>query len=442
MLAKRHVCTKGEIILTLRRFALRYGDRTIEFDFPEEDLVGVLEPRFFPPLPDEEEAVRKALRSPIASPLLRNIVRAGEKVAVVFNDMTRLWVRHHVFMPLLLNELNAGGVRDEDITLVSATGAHRFQTPEEWRKLLGEEAFRRCRVIDHDCRASDLCDLGKTRFGTPIRVNRVVAQADKVVLTGGVVHHFLAGYGGGRKLILPGVAAYESIMANHCLSLNPEGPGLNPLVRAGLMEGNPLNEDMVEFASRVGADFTLNVVLAEGDRFGAVVAGDMTRAHAEGRRIVDRYFNVGIREQADLVIASCGGFPKDINFYQTYKSVHNAIRAVRPGGAVIMLTESRESLGNDLFYRIFADYPDNESRERALRENYEIAAFMGFCEALWSEKYRLIIVSTLPAELIRGMNMIPASSMMHALERAYALLGPHPRTYLMPYASTTFPVLN
>lgn len=423
------------------RVNLGYGDEHWELKLPRAHWLGTLRAQPLPANASEDQVVQEALARPVASPPLRELARPGEKVVILVGDMTRLWVRYQVLVDHLLRELEAAGVEDQDILIVSGTGFHREQTREEHRQLVGDQVLGRIPVLDHRAtREDELVRLGTTTRGTPVEVNRQVVQADQVILTGGIVYHFLSGYGGGKKAAMPGVCSYGAIMANHKLSLDPSGPGLNPDVRAGKMQGNPLSEDMLEVADSIGIDFILNSVIDE-DRhcIAAAVAGDMRAAHERGARVVDQHFGIPIQERADLVIASCGGYPKDIDFYQTYKTVHNVVPALKPGGTGIIISESREGIGNDNFYTIFTDYPDNQAREARLREDYDIASFMGFSEAVWAEQHRFIVVSSLAPEKLRNMNMLPARSLDQALQLATRELPPDYRAYIMPTGATTFP---
>jgi Uncharacterized conserved protein len=233
----------------MKKFRLSIGDRCQSFKYEEEDTkVRVLEPAYFPTPESEEALVKKALERPIDSAPLSELVKSGNRVCIIFSDITRLWVRHHVFMPFILDELNRGGVKD--IYAVCGNGDHRDHTEEEFKKLLGERSYDRLkgRIYDHHARdPEELVSLGKTTFGTPVKINKKVAEADKVILTGGIVYHFLDGWGGGKKSIMPGVSSRESIFTNHSLALHPEeDKGLDPAVSAGMMRGNRVSDDAVE----------------------------------------------------------------------------------------------------------------------------------------------------------------------------------------------------
>lgn len=428
--------------IAMEEFKMAYGDQEISFKLPAEKLLATLYPKKLPSPEDEEELVRQALADPIGTPPLREIVKPGETVCIVVGDMTRLWVRHQVLLIPILEELNKAGIPDEKIVIVSATGSHRKQTVEEHKELVGSEIYDRVTVVDHQAEAKDLVDYGKTSRGTPIMINRQVAEADRVIITGGIVYHFLAGYGGGKKAIMPGVANVAGIMANHKLALNPDGPGLNSEVCAAKLDGNPLSEDMIEATRIVGVDLMVNSIINNEHKVGLVVAGDLEAAHKEGCALVDKYFGVDITKQADLVVASCGGFPKDINLYQSYKTVHNMVPALKKGGVGIILAECREGIGNDFFYTICKDYKSNEEREKALRENFQIASFMGYTQLRWAQECHLILISSLSEQQVKEMGMIPASSLEKAISLAMQWLPKNYNFYVMPEGSTTYPFIR
>ena len=390
----------------------------------------------------EDDLVVQALAKPIDSAPLSELVGPGESATIIVGDMTRLWARHHVLLPHILNELNRGGIKDADILIVSATGDHREQSPEEHRKLVGEEAYSRVRVIDHRARNSEeMVFLGTTSYGTPVRINRHVAGADRVILTGGIVYHFLAGWGGGKKAIIPGVAAYETIMKNHSLAFLPaEGEGLNPAVCAGSIDGNPCSDDMIQGASMARPDFLVNTVVDDDThKIAAVFAGNYITAYRAGCQFVNSHFGVDLVEPADLVIASCGGYPKDINFYQTYKTIYNAHFALNKGGTMILLSESREGIGSDDFYRLFTDYSDSRARETALRREYTIGGQMGYHSALVAEENDVLLISKLDEQTVKNMGMIPIKSIEEGLAFVEKKHGTIPATIVMPHGGSTLP---
>lgn len=423
---------------------LPYGDSYYNLEYPDEEIKGVLNGVPMKSAVSEEEEVRRAMQEPIDSAPLSQLVKTGEKVCIIIGDVTRLWVKYHVILPPILDELNKGGVADSDIIILSATGDHREQTVEEHRKLVGEDVYRRVKIVDHRARAdAEVVYLGTTSYGNEVLINRNVCEADRVVLTGGIVYHFLAGWGGGKKALIPGVAGYRTIMKNHTLALNPEPGrgGVNPAVRAGKLEGNPCSDDMVQGASLVGPDFLVNSIINESEhKIALAVAGNYLTAFNYGCQFVDRHMGVKIKETADLVIASCGGYPKDIDFYQTYKTIYNAHFALKKAGIMILLSESREGMGNDDYASIFTAYDDNSAREAALRKNFTIGGYMGYHAAMIASENRVMVVTSLDEESVARMGMLKVNSIEAALEYAVKDNGGElPSAYIMPHGGSTLP---
>ena len=315
------------------------GTSTQVVEVPEKNLMGVLRAKPAPAIASEEEEVRRALREPIGAPLLREVVRPGEKIAVITSDLTRPMPTRKV-MPALLDELYAAGVKAEDITLVFALGSHRKQTDEERQRLAGERAWNEIRCVDSD--PDDCVHLGTTAAGTPVDITRVVAEADRRICLGNVEYHYFAGYSGGAKAIMPGVSTRAAIQSNHSRMVLPE-------CCAGNLETNPLRLDIEEAGAMVGIDFILNVVLSEHKEILRAVAGDVTKAHRAGCAFLDTLYRKELAEAADIVLVSQGGAPKDLNLYQTQKALDNAKHAVRDGGIIILIGSCREGLGERTF---------------------------------------------------------------------------------------------
>lgn len=419
-----------------------YGNDLLELELKEEEIAATLEAK---PLPedDEETIIAAALKNPIGSAPLSDLVKSGEKAVIIVGDMTRAWVRHDRFLPALLAELNAGGLEDHHIAILSATGDHRPQSESEHRTLVGNTVYERVKVLDHSSSDQEnLIYLGTTTRGTPVWINRIVVEADRLIITGGIVYHFLAGWGGGKKAIIPGVSGRETIMSNHGLAFLPgEGAGLDPAVCAGQHEGNPLCEDMHEAAALINPDFLLNTVIdEERGKIAKVFAGHYLHAHQAGCCFVDDHFKVPVAEEAEVIIASCGGFPKDINFYQSYKTIYNASRILKKKGTLLLISECREGVGNEHFFKLFTAYSNNRARESALRRDYSIGGQMAYHSALVTEENDLLVLSEMPKETVEGMGMIPLSSLNQGLDWIRKKYGKIPPCCLMPHGGTTFPV--
>ena len=422
-----------------------YGDRVFPLEISDHQVKQILKAKPLPVPAAEEALVKEALAHPIDALPLGNLVRQGEKVCVIIGDMTRLWVRHHLLVSPILDELNRGGIPDRDIFVVSATGDHREQTPEEHRQLMGEEAYRRVRIFDHRAKNKDeAVYLGTTTHGTPVHVNKRVVEADRVIMTGGIVYHFLAGWGGGKKAIMPGLSSYETIMKNHSLAFNAEeGSGLNTAVCAGRSAGNPCSDDMLQGAGMVAPDFLVNTIINEEvHRIARVVAGNYITAYHAGCEYVNEHFGVEISSPAEVVMASCGGYPKDINFYQSYKTIYNANFALKPGGTLILVSESREGIGSEDFDRMINDFPDNRQREAALRSSYTIGGHMGYHTALIAEENDVLVLTGLPEAKVHQMGMLPIRNLEEGLSFVKKKHHGIPPSIIMPHGSTTFPCLG
>ena len=422
--------------VSLIAMELRYGDISFPLDLPPDKLLA---------------AIRAVIPSPSCSPaaIIRTALagcdavisgfRPGERVVIVTSDITR-YTGSEIYLLLLVERLNAAGVRDQDMEIVVALGIHRRQTEHEHRKILGS-LYGRIRVSDHDCDdPGKLVYLGKTSAGIEVEINRKVAEADRVILTGTIGFHYFAGFGGGRKAILPGSASRKSCMASHFAVLNPEaGSGKNPCAATGVLDGNPVHGAMIEGCAMVNPAFILNTVLAPDKRIIAAFAGDWREKHLDGCRYYAELFSYPIREKADLVVVSCGGFPKDINFIQAHKSMEYGSQALKEGGVLVLLAQCRDGYGNDTFFRWFR-FKELSAFESALRNNYEINGQTAYSTLQKAQRFRVVLVSELPPEEVENMGMIPAATLPEALEKAAAMLPKDYKAYVIPEGGTVLPV--
>ena len=402
-----------------------------EVDVPDKNLIGELHANDVPVGLTGEAEVERALKEPIGSPLLRDIVRPGEKIAIVTSDITRPMPTSKV-MPALLDELYAGGVRREDVTLVFALGSHRTQTDDEKRRLAGERAWNEIRCVDSD--PNDCVSFGTTSRGTPVDITRVVAEADRRICLGNIEYHYFAGYSGGAKAIMPGVSTRAAIQANHSRMVQPE-------CCAGALETNPLRMDIEEAAAMVGVDFILNVVLSEHKEILKAVAGDVTQAHRAGCRFLDRLYRKELTEAADIVIVSQGGAPKDLNLYQTQKALDNAKHAVKPGGVIILIGSCREGLGERTFEEWMTTAPTAHSLIERIGREFRLGGHKAAAIAMVLEKAEVDLVSELDDDFVRSIFLTPQPSAQIALDRAFLKLGPDATVLAMPYGGSTLPTV-
>lgn len=422
---------------------LPYGKDKLAFELAPSQRVMEIKAKASQGIADVGQALRRALEHPIGTAPLAEVVQPGEKVVIIVSDITRLWVQTDMILPVLLDVLNSAGVPDQDITIMIAGGDHRPHTREEMIAIGGEGVLQRVRIIDHDCKAEDLVDLGFSSQGTRIKVNRRVWEADRVILTGGITHHLLAGFGGGRKSIAPGVCGYETIQQNHRLAFKDGGlSGINPNVKAGNMKENPVAADMMEIARTVGADFMINVVVNEKKEFVYIAAGELEQAHLGGCQAAAEIFEIEIQEQADLVIVSSGGYPKDIQLYQAMKALDNAAGAVREGGVIILISECSDGIGSRPFQEFFK-HGNLEEMNAKLHADFTMPGFVSLRTASICRRSPVILISSVADKDVKAMKMIPAHSPEEAMALAAKILGCEPEfVYVMPHGGSTVPILT
>jgi nickel-dependent lactate racemase len=422
--------------MPLRSFTLRYGKQSRTFELPEEKILGVLEARTLPVIEDIEGEIRRCLKNPIDSPPLHEIVRPGERVAVIVQDISRL-TRSDVFLPILLDELNAAGVPDNNITIVFANGNHRQQSPEEQRYIVGKEVARRVRMVDNDSTKLDnMRYYGRTSRGTDVYINRLVADADRIIITGGIVYHFGAGYGGGRKCLVPGVSHDITIDKNHLYFLHPDA-------RTGVLEGNPCHEDIMEAARMVNPHFLLNVVLDSQQRFVAVVAGNWITAHLKGCQVVDQLYKINIDRPFDLVIASCGGYPRDHSMRQAQKGQDHALKAVRKGGVLIYFAECIDGPHDKPGFIQFMDrYKTPDEMKAVLEQKFDVGGVKAYLLKKAAEHAETILISSMSDDLVRKCACTPAHSFEEAMRMAKDKLGNDPSICIIPDAGAVLPYLG
>ncbi len=422
---------------------LGYGKGEVNLSLPQGlTLKGVLEPPQALSRP-EEEVIRESLSNPIDSPNLRDIVSAGETVCIVVSDVTRAWQRMAVYLPFVVEELMAGGVREEDICFLSATGTHRAQTEEEHRMLLGD-LVDRFRIVDHDCTDDgSLVNLGMTSRGTPLKVNRMVTQCDRLIITGAVTYHVMAGWGGGRKSILPGVASYDAIQANHALALKPSPhTGRDMRCRCAIMENNPIHLDMEEACEMVSPDFAFNVVIGGDGRIAAAVSGHWRSSHLRGTELVNDLNGVTVDGRSDVVIASAGGYPKDMVLYQSAKTVFNSAEAVKDGGTLVVVARCEEGAGSDECLEIMTAYPDQIEREKVLRDRFSIPRYVGYLLAEQASRTNLILVSDMNRSDLEGSGIVAVSTVEEAMMEVEKRHPQGGSAYVIPHGGSVFPFVE
>jgi nickel-dependent lactate racemase len=436
---------KDSFIVPGRLYQVPYGKTSIEFALPASMAVSMAVSQPSEPVKDFRAAIAEALNRPIGSAPLRTLAQAGEKVCIVFTDITRASPDHEL-VPALLLELEKAGVRDTDITLLCGIGMHRASTDEEKVTKLGQAVVDRYRVIDNEPQNPlALVDLGVTAGGVPVQVHRTAVEADLLIATGIVEPHQYAGYSGGRKTLAVGAAGEALIAHTH-------GPAFvdHPGTRLGQIDGNPFHAAITEAAQRTGLRFILNVVLDDDKRVLQVAAGDPELAFQKLVAFARKVYETAIAQQYDLVIGGVG-FPKDSNLYQTSRAptyLHFApTPVVREGGCYIIPARCEEGAGSGAgeqrFLQAMRAAPSVQFiLEDARRHGYPPGQQRAFILAKVLEHAQVIIVGSECPELVADCKMIPAGSMDEALELAARRLGSHCRVLIVPHALLTLPVVK
>jgi len=325
------------------RTRLAYGKTGLMLDLDDAWDVQVVEPRFVPGLPDPRVALREALRAPIGSPPLSDLVKASDRVGIIFNDITRP-TPNPLLLSAILGEL--GHVPKENITLFIALGTHRPNRDDELQTMLGEMAFDGYAIVQNDSfdRTTQVC-LGKTSRGNEIWINQALMDCSIKILTGFIEPHFFAGFSGAGKAIMPGMAGQATVLQNH----NAQNIA-HPKATWGVTRGNPIWEEVQEVARLAGASFLLNVTLNRDKAVTGIFAGDLDEAHACGVEFVRQTAMVAVEQPFDIVVTTNSGYPLDLNLYQAVKGMSAAAQVVRQGGAIICAAECWDGIPDHGLY--------------------------------------------------------------------------------------------
>lgn len=401
---------------------LPYGRGHLCFNLPEERLAGIIESRLdtYVPQGTPEELVARSMEEPIGTPRLEELAKGKENVVLLCSDHTRP-VPSRAIVPQMLAAIRRGNPQAQ-ITLLIATGWHRGTTPQELEEKFGPEIAAREKIVVHDCADdANMVHLGTLPSGGQLYINRLAAQADLLVAEGFIEPHFFAGFSGGRKSVLPGVASRQTVYANHCSAFIDD-----PHARAGILEGNPIHRDMVWAARKASLAFIVNAVIDSKKRAIASFAGDCEQAHLAGTRFLASLCQ-SPSIVADVVVTSNNGYPLDQNIYQAVKGMSTAEVACREGGVIIMAAQCADGIGGDVFYETFLQNRDAAAimeqilavpQEETVADQWQSQVF-----ARVLMKCKVIFVSDAPDEIVKDFHMIPAHSMEEALAMADRLLG-------------------
>jgi len=415
---------------------LAYGQGHLPVELPDKRTT-VIEPAHTLGLADERGAVVAALENPIGARPLRELIRPTDRICIVFTDITRATPNDRI-IPWLLEHL--AHIPREQITLLNALGTHRPNTRAELEKLLTPAVVRDYRVLNHEPENPEaLVQFGVTHDGVPALINKHLVAADVRIITGFIEPHFFAGFSGGPKGIMPGVAGLETVMSNH-----GEKYIGHPNATFGITEGNPLWEEMRDIALRAGSGFLLNVTLNERREITGVFAGDLVAAHKVGYEFVRRAAMQKVKAPFEIVVTTNSGYPLDQNLYQGVKGMSAGARIVQPGGTLILACECREGV------------PAGSPLDKLLRsaagpeEVLALLATPGFVrseqwqaqiQALIQRRAKVLVYSSLPDEVIRAAHLTPCHDIAAVVNERLDQLGPDARVAVLPQGPLTIPYL-
>lgn len=407
-----------------------YGHTELELHVDEGHLEALVETKMgsLVPDPSEEELVRRALENPIGTPRLRELTHGKNRIVLVTSDHTRA-VPSRITLPLELAEIRAGNPQ-ADITILIATGLHRATTEEEQRRMFGDDIVDHERIVVSDAfDPTQFVDLGTLPSGASFKVHHLAAECDLLVCEGFIEPHFFAGFSGGRKSILPGICAEETVKENHSYQAIA-----SPYALTGVLERNPIHEDMVVAAKRVNVAFILNVALDARKEVIGAWAGDLEQAHAAGVAFV-RQWSQCPPVTGDIVITTNGGYPLDQNLYQSPKAVATAEACAGEDGVIIMCCSCLDGMGGSHFAELIQMGTPEEIDAYLSTIPSKQTIVEQWCPQIYARilrKHRMILVSELEDETVRRCNMIPARTPDEALALARQIKGEDARVVVIP----------
>lgn len=394
-----------------------YGERAIPIDIPEKNLLAVAQAKEMK-AGNEHETIERALESPLNS---KKLEQMEGRMVIVIDDKTRPLPAQKI-LPHVLERVKG------EVTIMFATGTHAPMDEHDAERMLGKEIAETHEWVSHNQDAKFI-DYGVTRFGTPLFFNATYAQAEVKITVGDVEYHYFAGYGGGRKSILPGVASERTVQENHKRMFHENS-------RFGVLAGNPVHEDMEEGVERVGIDFCLNVVMNSKHEIVDAFAGNHRMVLREGAQRIDAMYRVPVKGQADAAIIAADGYPHDINLYQAMKAIQTIIDAVKQGGTIVLLAECRDGHGSEKFYDAMEAYDTSDDIRKELMDTFVMGKHKVYYMLKAAEKVKLQVITDMDEEMASHFRMEKIGK-DEALDIIYKRHGEHARIIASPHATTT-----
>ncbi|MDY0289247.1 MAG: nickel-dependent lactate racemase [Sphaerochaeta sp.] len=394
----------------MQHIQLPYLQETLSLEVAKGNLLGVFEPNDL--TTSNKDIITDALKNPVGSPPLDAFLEGAKSVLIIINDATRP-TPTPAMLEALLPYLAKHQIADEKLTILIATGAHRGATENEFVQLLGSFAPRlQKRCVSHDSKLKeDLIHLGDTRNGTPIVLNKRIFESERIIVTGSVEPHYFAGFTGGRKAFLPGVASYETITENHKLALSNRAHSL-------ALDGNPVHEDMMDALPHINAPiFSLMTVLDKEQEVAAATSGDLIEGFHAAVEVAKEIFCVDIPQKADVVV-SVAKFPMDINLYQSQKAIDNGALATKDGGTLILVSSCREGLGDEEFAKLLSSTDSPEEAIKKIEQGYKLGYHKAAKMAAISQRMQVQGLTALEDATLASLFIEPVHDLQQAVNRA------------------------
>ena len=382
-----------------------YGKGKLSFKLPQRNLIGVVKSTDTQQEVNEKEEIKRALGNPIGSKKLSNLSSKANSAVILVSDITRPCPSYK-FLPFILEELNS--MAPGNINIVFGLGIHRKHTKDEQKKLIGDTLYKKIKFMDFD--KKDCVFLGYTSKGTPMEVFKPYLDADLKICTGNIEYHYFAGYSGGAKAVMPGISSRRSIEHNHSMMLRPEA-------KAGVLKGNPVREDIEEVGRTAGIDFIFNVILNDRKEIIKAVCGNYLDVFIEGTKIYDNLKRQKVKEPADVIITSPGGYPKDINLYQSQKALDNVKDAVKENGVIILVAECQDGMGDDTFEKWMLEMKSPNVIVERIKNKFVLGGHKAAAIANVLKKADIYLVSSFPENYVKKIGLQPAESIGEAIAK-------------------------
>jgi len=412
---------------------LKYGEGYKTCELPDKNLLGILEMKHIEAHENPEEHIRTQLNSPIGSPPLSSLLteKKPKNIVIIVSDITRFGP-FALILETLIKEMLSYGVSSDNIQCVIANGTHRKMTESEMRYHYGEWVVDNFPINNHDCRADDLVHLGTMASGNELSINKRVADADFLITVGVISPHYFAGFSGGRKSILPGICGYETVRHNHSNIVHN-------YATLGKLDNNKIHLEMTEAAEKVGVNFTVQAVLNHKKELVRCFTGALDQAFYDGVQFFMEHNSVKYSQKADVLIVSAGGYPKDLNFYQSQRALNNTIELIKDGGTIIIVSECRENMGQKEMEKQLRNARTIDDLFLVDQKDIQIGGHRAFATGRLLKQSDILVVSSMDPKLVKAVHFTPVSSIEEALRFVKHKEGDEFSCYIVPNGSMFFP---